>query len=939
MKSYSIKLYIIYTFIFILTALGFSLAYVTITNEYVSNTACKNLEGMDMSVAVNVNRKVSADYNNFLKLVNDSKETALEEDTPTIFAEVINNKNDFSINGISEIKYGYYYNSLCYIDGNSFSITRENQYANNNFAILNYSEILTNYSDKNYYCVFRCGDIFAYFDCDEYILADIKDVSGMPDNYFIILTSDGEIVYQEDKNRINKLYNDVTTLLTDEYDELINNLDNTGYKALNFDGVKSFVVHSPLFSDLASYTNANGDKTYNAYNLLYVFNKKDAIASMNYLTVSLAVVFVTAFLIVNAGLAVILFLFVRKEQDMSSSKLRYFFAKPYVISINKKGNIKSFNRTCHESLKDLQNIKTVYDFKAYECNDELIKLVKAQKSFTIEAKNKDDNNLYIRFIPMKTSFGYALLGEDITIPLYENIRNTKIALYNSVTNLPNKLLLEKALDALIANRKNEKGTAALVAIDTVDFVKINKMFGFSAGDRLLQDTKEIILNSVDGFNTTIYNIRTSIFMILFYGAKDFNEILSWSKKITNEFGKPVEIKENYLTLAEVKMGIYNIPLNTDNLTPDSIYDCAFSALERAKSSRLIKCATYNSEFGQMLSRDQLMEQDLFKAIKEKNFIMYYQPQYNSKKGKIVGFEALVRWDNPKYRYETPEHYISLAERNGMIIDLGHIIIEETFRFAKKIEATGISISMNVSPAQLLHSGFVNEMMGYFDRFKLKRGSICIEITETFLMENSEVMIEKLRLLRDKGFSIHLDDFGIGYSSMLYLKDLPIDTIKIDKDFIKLFTSEKFSKAIVTRIVQLALGLDLSLVAEGVENEKQMQALSKIGCDVIQGYLISKPVNEDETIALIKKYNGRFTMTDSDFAFKEAMDVVNNEKIEATVVEESTSFENKEEENEEKVIENEPTEVVEENESTEENKDSIGEESVDEENESTEEIGD
>ena len=312
------------------------------------------------------------------------------------------------------------------------------------------------------------------------------------------------------------------------------------------------------------------------------------------------------------------------------------------------------------------------------------------------------------------------------------------------------------------------------------------------------------------------------------------------------------------------MGMYSIEgAKAANLTAASIYDSAYSALERAKNSRLLKTAIYNNEFGQSLSRDQLMEQDLFTAVKNREFIMFFQPQYNTRIGKIVGFEALIRWSNPKYLHEQVENYIKMAERNGLIMDIGRIVIEETFKFAKAIEDSGIHISMNVSPAQLLHSGFVNELESYYDQYQLKKGMISIEITETFLMENSADVITKLRLLKDKGFGVHLDDFGIGYSSMLYLKDLPVDTIKIDKEFIKDATSDKASRNIVTRIVQLALGLDLNLVAEGVETEKQMDFLSRIGCDVIQGYLISKPVDETGALDLIKKYNGNYKVSVED----------------------------------------------------------------------------
>ena len=390
------------------------------------------------------------------------------------------------------------------------------------------------------------------------------------------------------------------------------------------------------------------------------------------------------------------------------------------------------------------------------------------------------------------------------------------------------------------------------------------MFGFSAGDRMLREEAKVLRAVTEDFKAKIYNIRTSIFFILFYEIRDFNVIIEWNKTASATLSKPINIKDNFATSIDFKMGMYSTEgTKAADLSADKIYDCANSALERAKNSRLLKTAIYNNEFGQSLSRDQLMEQDLFTAVKEREFIMFFQPQYNTRIGKIVGFEALIRWNNPKYFREQVENYIKMAEKNGLIMELGKIIIEETFKFAKKIEDTGIHISMNVSPAQLLHSGFVNDLINYFDQYQLKPGSISIEITETFLMENSAVIIEKLKILREKGFGIHLDDFGIGYSSMLYLKDLPVDTIKIDKDFIKDATSDKFSRVIVTRIVQLALGLDLNLVAEGVENEKQMNFLSHIGCDVIQGYLISKPVNEEETLKLIDKYNKDYQVSSDD----------------------------------------------------------------------------
>ncbi|MFA6843413.1 MAG: EAL domain-containing protein, partial [Bacilli bacterium] len=288
--------------------------------------------------------------------------------------------------------------------------------------------------------------------------------------------------------------------------------------------------------------------------------------------------------------------------------------------------------------------------------------------------------------------------------------------------------------------------------------------------------------------------------------------------------------------------------------------CASTALQRAKESQLSKYMVYDSEFGNVLSRAQIMEQDLIISIQKKQFVMFYQPQYDSSKKKIIGLEALIRWNNPKYRNENPENYIKMAEKNGAIVELGRLIIDESFKFAKTIEDTGIHISINVSPAQLLHSGFVNEVLNLFKQYQLKKNSIAIEITETFLMENSEVVIAKIKILREAGFEIHLDDFGTGYSSILYLKDLPIDVIKIDKEFTNKFLIDKYSRVITTKIAQMAFGLDLKTIVEGVTTEKQMKAFAKIGCNVIQGYYISKPVDNIKIVELIKEINGEEGLT-------------------------------------------------------------------------------
>lgn len=856
MKKYRSRIYIVFIILLVLIFAVFSFSYILISNRYISNTASETILRMDKQVGLTVDQKVTRDYTRYKELVKDIEKT--NDTTVDRYNALVERKNEFVIEGL-DYKIAYANDVGFYIDGNMYTYLLglgETDYYKYPFSIYRLQEVFGDaYQDSTNYAVFRIDDLLVLFDCNAYLYDILANVEGMPENYFLIVENNCGIAYQKNNNLVHtSLINAYIapqegTILADEMYKR-----EGGYEVLLFGSTNSLFVFAPILSDL----------TNDSFNLVYVVDQKLVLNTVSYLRISLLVIFATIFILINLTMLVLGIIYVRREQDLKNNRLRFFFSKPFIIIVSKRGKIRMMNRTAIDSIQGYKKYKYIYDFKFYDLNEEVLKTIRLQKTITIEARDKEDNKLYLRMVPLKSIGGYTLIGEDVTVNLYEQIRNSQIALYNNVTRLPNKFILDRDLNELLASPKVALSNYALIAIDFIDFMKFNKMFGFASGDKLLREETKILKAIIDGYHASIYNIRTSIFCILFYDIRDFNQIIEWNKKATTVLSRPINIKDNFSTTVDFKMGMYSIEgAKAANLTAASIYDSAYSALERAKNSRLLKTAIYNNEFGQSLSRDQLMEQDLFTAVKNREFIMYFQPQYNTRIGKIVGFEALIRWSNPKYMHEQVENYIKMAEKNGLIMEIGKIVIEETFKFAKTIEDSGIHISMNVSPAQLLHSGFVNELEAYYDQYQLKKGMISIEITETFLMENSADVITKLRLLRDKGFGVHLDDFGIGYSSMLYLKDLPVDTIKIDKEFIKDATSDKASRNIVTRIVQLALGLDLNLVAEGVETEKQMDFLSRIGCDVIQGYLISKPVAEEGALELIKKYNGNYKLSIDD----------------------------------------------------------------------------
>jgi EAL domain-containing protein (putative c-di-GMP-specific phosphodiesterase class I) len=266
------------------------------------------------------------------------------------------------------------------------------------------------------------------------------------------------------------------------------------------------------------------------------------------------------------------------------------------------------------------------------------------------------------------------------------------------------------------------------------------------------------------------------------------------EKFLKEFLHPIALNKSTIYV-HLKMGSYELRnvLNkdfdiTDALTKTNI------ALARAASQVATSIVKYDSNLEVYVKYHEEMERDMNYALEHDEFVMYYQPQYSLKRKKIEGFESLIRWDNDKYRKVSPQEYIELAEKNGDIVEIGRLINRQVFRAAKSFEPYGVHLSINVSPAQLMQSGFVDELLTEFKKNALKPGAICVEITETFLMENYQLIISKLNILKANGFSLHLDDFGTGYSSMLYLKELPIDTIKTDKEFIKNLASDDASRS-------------------------------------------------------------------------------------------------------------------------------------------------
>lgn len=544
----------------------------------------------------------------------------------------------------------------------------------------------------------------------------------------------------------------------------------------------------------------------------------------------------------------------KKYNDIESSKRQYYYVKPFIFQIDKEGNIVKVNKEVEEKIRDYDKYQNIYDLDVELKEVDLLDELNRQTPINCTFKSKNNDNIIIRFIPVRQGKIIYLIGEDITEHKKEFAYYKKLALYGKLTNLPNRNYLVIQLKEILDNINIENSKNSLVLFDIVGFKNINKLFGYKIADETIKVIANITIDNLEGYDAQLFNLELDKFAILFKNIARYQDVIEWIDRFSRRFEKAIRVQDSMFTV-KIKAGVFNIEKDkNDELKEEDIIESANIALRKAKESRMLNYVVYDMALGKNFTRTQVMEVDLANAIKNNEFVMFLQPQLDNKKKKIVGFEALIRWDNPKYEFESPAKFLEIAEKNNYIVDIGRYIINETFKIAKDLEDFDVRISINISPIQLLQTGFVYEIISTFNTYRLKKGSIILEITETFLMESLDEIVDKLNIIRKSGIHIHLDNFGTGYSSMLYLKELPIDSISINKEFIKELNNDQFSRSIIIQIIKLAESLGLEVIAEGVEDEKQNQFLVSNGCHVVQGYYFSRPLPKDEAIKLMIEYN-------------------------------------------------------------------------------------
>src|SRR5690554_18077 len=579
------------------------------------------------------------------------------------------------------------------------------------------------------------------------------------------------------------------------------------------------------------------------YPEISVFNEtKDVLYIFIVTTISAYTVLVLSFVL---GL----FVLAKRYNDIEVNRFNIYYNKPPIIYINNRGKVKGFNKTFKRDYPGYKNIVKLNNIFINPL-DELISLIRKQNiiSGTIPV---NDKIISISFIPLKARLGYALVGIK-QASISDDSKYKNLALFNEVTNLPNFNSFLEFTKEVISNISISETKYTFLMLNIVDFKNVNRLIGENAANELIKDISKYLSEDAPIKDFNIFHTKIDNFILVFKDLKSNEIIINWSKKISEKYQHKMTDK-NLLAL-DIRFGIYNTDERTKLLSAVDVYKNLDQTTEFARTLATKSVVVYDQTTESYYKNINSMEEDLLKAIENDEFEMYLQPQLNNVTNKIVGFESLIRWNNPKYQYVSAETYIKLAEANNYIIDIGRITMRKTFELAKRLEGEDIVIAMNVSPVQILQIGFVQEFIEEMEKYSIKPNSIAIEITETVLMSSFTLINEKIRQLKKHGVHIHLDDFGTGYSSLRYLEQLNVDTIKIDREFIIGYPQDKLKRETVKFITNLAKSLNLDVIVEGVETKAQNDHLRKNNANIIQGYLISKAVTFKEAYELIKKYN-------------------------------------------------------------------------------------
>ncbi|VVQ09564.1 putative bifunctional diguanylate cyclase/phosphodiesterase [Pseudomonas fluorescens] len=416
---------------------------------------------------------------------------------------------------------------------------------------------------------------------------------------------------------------------------------------------------------------------------------------------------------------------------------------------------------------------------------------------------------------------------------------TQLALHDTLTGLPNRVLLADRIDQAMSKVQEQGGCFALMFIDLDGFKPVNDAFGHHMGDQLLRAVGLRLREELRS-QDTLARIGGDEFVLLVQLGEE-NDVLNLAARQVGLIARSFQVAEHDLQIS-ASVGIAVYPGN--GCTAEELLMNADAAMYHAKGTGKNGYSFFDVSMNSNARKQLQLLQDLRNALEQQQFSLHYQPKFDAANGHPVGAEALLRWEHPTQGMLLPDKFIDLAEKTGLIIPIGDWVLNEACRQMREWYLLGYTdwrIAVNLSALQFCHVGLVQSVAKALATHHLPANSLTLEITETTAMNDADVSMTVLQELSEMGVDLSIDDFGTGYSSLMYLKRLPANELKIDRGFVRDLEHDSDDAAIVSAIVALGQALGLRIVAEGVETGVQQDFLTKLGCDSLQGYLLGHPL--------------------------------------------------------------------------------------------------
>lgn len=498
---------------------------------------------------------------------------------------------------------------------------------------------------------------------------------------------------------------------------------------------------------------------------------------------------------------------------------------PYISQLIYKEDIKDFYDSIHYHIKNKINM--------FQFEGRLLKMDGSYIWCYIEGKTLYD----------KSGEAVKMLGSVSNITHRKKWKDSlyKIAFYDNLTKLPNLNKLKSDLEKLCRS----SNSFSVITLNIDNFKAINNALGHDVGDKYLEKTSKL-LQSFCNSNCLVYRHSGDEFVFILKGTNQKETVESFVNIIQKTLSdNTFYIKGNELNITTT-IGISIFPDHA--LIPSELLRFSNSAMYFAKNFAKSTYIMYNDNISLAALKKSRLETNLKIALNNNEFKVYYQPQVNIKNDKLIGMEALIRWIKPDGSKIMPSDFIPTAEDTGLIVSLGEFVIREACKQTKLWHEkynVSLKISVNISERQLENKNFVHIISDILKETKLDPKYLELEITESSAIKDFHNIVMLLNKLKDINVKIALDDFGTGYSSLSYLKELPLNTIKIDKSFIDNIECDHKKKAIIKSVIILSHDIDLNIICEGVETEDQLEFLKSVNCDEVQGFYFGKPFYAEE----------------------------------------------------------------------------------------------